>query len=103
MAERIYINNDNLLTVSSLKNANGGALVTDATVQATLYDSDDTEVTGQTWPLVLGADGSGNYSGQLQDTINLVDQAQYEAVITAEGAGLQAEWRLSLIATQRNV
>lgn len=103
MAGRIYINNDNLLTLGALKNANGGAIVTDATVTATLYDASDVEVTGQSWPLAMSSDGSGNYSGQLQDTINLTENAYYTAVISADGAGLQATWRLSLIARKRNV
>lgn len=103
MAGRIYLDNDNLLTVSALKNANGGALVTDATVTATLYDASDAEVTGQVWPLIMGGDGAGNYSGQLQDTLNLTDGGNYTAVVSADGVGLQAQWRMSLIARKRTV
>jgi hypothetical protein len=75
MADNIYINNDNRVVLTGLKNESTGNFENGATVTMTLYDSTGTAVTGQSWPATLTyiAASSGNYEGTLDDGLSLTD------------------------------
>lgn len=74
-----------------------------ATVQATLFESDGaTEVTGQTWPATMTAEGSGNYRAILSDQANLIAGQNYIArIVVDDGPDRHAEFNLSLVARRR--
>lgn len=91
----LYVDTDHALSVSGLQGS-GGDYVNNATVQATVYESDGTtEVSGQSWPVTLDyqAGTDGNYSGVIDNAANLVDGAYYQVVVTATHNGLVRTWR----------
>ena len=100
----IYLSNDNLLSVESLKNAATGVFINDATVTATLKDSSNSNVTGQTWPLslVFVSSSDGVYRGTLEDDLNLTEGEIYTAEINADAGSDQiANWSIQLTAIKR--
>jgi len=105
MSLTLYIDNDNVLTLVGLQNSVDSSYLNAATVDVTLVDSDDTELTGETWPLTMAyvAASDGNYRAILADTITgLSDADAITAKINANaGAGLQGHWAVALTATTR--
>jgi hypothetical protein len=104
MAEVIYKGNDHVLELAGLQNGDTLAYINSANVEATLKDSTGTEVTGQTWPLVLGyvAASDGVYRGVLDDSLALVPGAIYTAEILVDaGADLKGRWDLLMQADYR--
>ena len=100
----LYIDNDNLLSVTGLKNASSGSYMNDATVTATLVDSTGTTVTGQTFPVTLSyvADTDGNYQATLEDALSLNEGSVYTATISATtSSGLSASWQMTMKAIKR--
>ena len=100
----LYMDNDNLLSVTGLKNASSGSYMNDATVTATLVDSTGTTVTGQTFPVTLSyvADTDGNYQATLDDALSLTEGSVYTATISATtSSGLTASWEVAMKAIKR--
>jgi len=100
----LYLSNDNLLSVENLKNAATGVYVNDATVTATLKNSNGVNVTGQSWPLTLAFVSSSNgvYRGTLEDGLSLAEGEVYTAEITADAGSDQiASWSIKLTANKR--
>ena len=100
----IYLNNDNLLSVSGLKNASSGSYMNNATITATIKDSGGVNVSGQTFPVTLTylADSDGNYHATLENTLSMADGTIYKATISAtSSSGLYAEWEMEIKATKR--
>lgn len=99
MPEVIRISSDNLFEVVGLRDADQ-AFVNDATIELTLLTAiDGSELTGQSWPLVLGyvASSDGVYRGQLQDTIVAEDGQTAVAKLEIDGAGLQLTMYLDVV------
>lgn len=95
MAEGIYVDNDNIITLVGLKNKVSGAWINDATVTVTLQDEDGNEVSGQSWPATLSyvSSSNGNYRATLEDVLNLLPDVEYTAEVTADGGpGLKGAW-----------
>ena len=95
----IYLSTDHLLEVRGLKNIATDAYIDDATVIATLVDEDGAEVVGQSWPLTLSyvASSDGIYRGTLEDALNLTEDLEYTAQITASGgSNLARYWEIAL-------
>lgn len=83
----LYINTDMVLRVGGLRDTNG-EVVTGATIEATVLESDETtEVTGVNWPVVLNDDGSGNYSATLQDGMDITEGSDYWVRVDIEANG----------------
>ncbi len=104
MTELVFQANDNILELDGLKNDATSAFINDATVTVTLVDSDDVNVTGQTWPttMLYVAASDGIYRATLQDVITLVPDARYTAKVTANGgAGLLGFFELPVVARIR--
>ena len=100
----LYIDNDNLLSVTGLKNASSGSYMNDATVTATLADLDGNAVSGQTFPVTLSyvADTDGNYQATLEDALSLTEGSVYKATISATtSSGLTASWEVAMKAIKR--
>lgn len=102
---RVYIDNDNMLTLDGLANAATDAYVNNATVAVTVTDRDGNEIVGETWPLTLNyvAASNGTYRATLQDTLTLTHKEGLLLHITADGAGLQAAWELYAVALTRRL
>lgn len=101
MSLTAYIDNDNLLKLTALKNAATGAYINDATVNATLYDPAGTVVSGADNFSLTPTGTSGEYRATLPDTLSLVP-GNYRLVVTANaGAGLQGNWPLAVTVDYR--
>lgn len=103
MTDNIYINNDNRVVLTGLKNESSGNFENSATVTMTLYDSSGNTVSGQSWPASLSyiAASNGNYEGTLDDGLSLTEGADYEVRVTATASGATGEWRKELEASFR--
>lgn len=103
-ALKIYISNDNVITLVGLQNALDTAnYLNAAAVTVTLVDSDDVDVVGETWPLTMDyvAASDGNYRATLADTLTL-SAGEYVAQVNANaGAGLQGYWELPVTVQKR--
>jgi hypothetical protein len=102
----LYTENDNLLTLDKLYNndPNVDDYVNDATVTVTLKDSDDSEVSGQTWPTTLSyvSGSNGKYVATLEDDLSLTADANYTAEVNVDaGSDIIAKFYLELIARKR--
>lgn len=98
----IYLENDNLVALSGLKNVVTGAYVNTATVRLTLTDMGGSVVPGVDDVVMQYQEGSdGDYYGIIQDTVSLTD-SYYMAEVTADaGGGLKAKWVKRIRATTR--
>ena len=104
MAEGVYVENDNVITLVGLKNKVSGAWINDATVTVTLLDEYGTEVSGQSWPATLSyvAASNGEYQATLEDVLNLSPDVEYIAKVTADGGvGLKGVWEEPLSSVTR--
>lgn len=104
MAEGVYVENDNVITLVGLKNKVSGDWINNATVTVTLYDENDAEVSGQSWPASLAyvSASNGNYRATLEDVLNLLPNVEYTAIVTADGGpGLKGVWKESVSSVTR--
>lgn len=104
MTELVYQGNDNILELDGLKNDATDAFINDATVTVTMVDSNDVEVSGQTWPtsMLYVNSSDGVYRATLQDVLVLAEDARYIAKVTANGgAGLLGFFELPVVARIR--
>ena len=89
-----FVSNTNLLRVNGLFNVVDGTFVNAGTVTATIVDSNDNEVAGETWPVTLAyvATSDGNYRVALDDETAFVAGASYTAKITALDGTSKGFW-----------
>lgn len=71
MAKTIYIDNGMLVKLDGLIDLSNSTYNTSATVQAILKTTSGTSVAGQSWPLTLTHQSSGNYQGTLTSSLDL--------------------------------
>ena len=71
MTEIIYIENGNLIKLNNLIDLTDSTYVTSATILATLKTTSGDNVAGQSWPLTLTHQNSGNYQGTLTSSLSL--------------------------------
>lgn len=101
----IYVDNDSVIEVAALANAQAGTDINDATVTVHLKDAAGADVAGETWPKAMEyVDGSnGIYRATLPYTLSLSPGARYTATIIADAnAGLRAQWSIECVARIRN-
>ncbi|KKK68278.1 hypothetical protein LCGC14_2945670 [marine sediment metagenome] len=104
MTQVIFNKNDNLLEVVGLKNVVTDTFINTATVTATLVDSKDVNVVGESWPITLSyvAASDGLYQAILKDTMTLVSGGLYTAKIDADdGPNKRAHWEFPVRAETR--
>ncbi len=104
MTQVIFHLNDNLLELLALKDVVADTFVNSASVDVTLVDKDDVEVTGETWPLTMlyVTASDGEYRATLVDTLGLVPDDLYTAIIEVDdGAGRAAHWEFPVRAETR--
>jgi hypothetical protein len=94
----IYLANTNIIELGPLTNNITGALITTATVNATLKKkTDNTDVAGQIWPISLAHIADGIYRGTLPHTIGIEAGKYYTAHVTADaGANLKGDWKTTV-------
>ena len=69
-----YIDNTNLLRVTDVNVTalDGTTSLSSLTGEFTIIDSNDVEVTGQTWPTALTLNTAGDYSGIIESDVAFV-------------------------------
>ena len=100
-----FIDNDNVLRVTGMRNAITGTYLNSRTVTVTLTDSSGTEVTGQSWPLTLTyvPDSDGEYRATLPYDIGVTGGQTYTARVVGDGgAGLRYSEDLPIYYTRRH-
>jgi hypothetical protein len=104
--QNLYVGNDNVLEVASLKDDTTGEFLNSATVSVTLKNaSTGVNVVGETWPLNMSyiTDSNGIFRCSLKHELELLAGQQYNAVITADGGvGLYASFTVLCVARARN-
>lgn len=106
MAKRfMYINNDMVVMLLSLRNKATGKAVNDATVTVTLTDASGVEVSGQSWPTSLAyvAGSKGDYQGIFTDSLAVKPKTEYTATFEADGDGYHGEWEDVYVAITRKL
>ena len=104
MAARVaFVSNTNLLEVIGLKDAVSGAFLNGATVVATIKDKAGAVVTGQTFPVTMAfvTDSNGDYRASLDAAMQLIDDTEYIAEITATDAAGDGFWEFPFVAETR--
>ena len=83
--DTLYLNNSHLLQLSRLKDARGQLIRNANTVEATLLTTDETEVSGMTWPVPLAwMPDREVYEAQLSANLQVEDGKRYLLKIVAE-------------------
>jgi hypothetical protein len=99
----IYIGNSMLLTATGVHFENEVDFLNDATVEATVKNLDGTEISGQTWPLILDyiAASNGNYSGILSNELSLTEKKAYNVFLTIIKDANVGYWKETVKAAYR--
>jgi hypothetical protein len=103
-AEVLWDHNDTIVEIRGLENEVTGESINDATVTCTLYDAEDAEVTGQSWPLSLTyvTSSAGVYRATLPYGIGIVPASGYTLQVDVDaGAGLRGQWRIPCVCRVR--
>lgn len=101
----LYIGNDMVLEVDSLREDLAGAVLNDATVSVVLTDSAGVQAAGSSWPQTLAyVDASdGLYRTLLPYTLTLVAGRRYTATVSALSSdGIRATWVVDCVAAARS-
>lgn len=96
MDNYLYIDTDDCIRLSGLKDVVTDAYVNDATVTATVYDSDGIAVSGaEDLSIPYIADSNGNYAGQVPNTVTITKDAEYEVEVTAVKGDFKTTYRFN--------
>jgi hypothetical protein len=103
MANILFVDNDNYIEVSGLRNGATDAYENSASLTCTLKNSAGTNVTGQSWPLTLSYVSSSNgvYRGVLDDGLDLTAGETYYATVTGTASGLTISVTVGVKAVER--
>lgn len=104
MAEVLYYQNDNLITVDELKDTATGAYLNTATVTLTaIQDAAGATVSGETFPKTLAyvASSNGKYQAVVDKLLAVSPGRAYTAVIDVVSASLDGHWELPLACSVR--
>jgi len=100
----LFIDNPSCLELSDLTACGSTDLIIDATVTGTIFDPDDVEVTGETWPLAMPFDSvTSIYRGVTSATLGLTEGVNYRVNIVAKdgGGNVLTDQDLQIRATNR--
>lgn len=99
----LYIDNDNVVYLSGLRNEVTGEYINDALLSAELTDTQDVAVAGQSWPLIMDyvAGTQGIYRLLLENTLALLNGQYYKLNISGTGDGLTLSQSFLLKAVSR--
>jgi len=93
--DTLFLNTDNVIELTELTNGMTGDAITNATVTLTLFDEDDVEITGETWPLAMNyvSGTTATYRATASYDIGLSNAQHVKAEIVVDaGVGLHREW-----------
>jgi len=99
-----YYKNDNMLELNGLKDEITEEFVNDADVTASVKDSENVEVTGQTWPLTLDyiTASDGIYRGVLEAALDVAVGDKLTVEVTVDGGvGREAFFAIPITVRQR--
>ena len=104
MSGFIFLDNDMRLKLAGLVDAEGTYQNT-ATVEATLYDDAGNAVSGPSWPLTMDyvSSSNGDYTVNLEDTIDFTGIERVLISIDVDSAGLQANFTKRVNVVPRRV
>lgn len=100
----LLIGNDQTVTVLGLKDEISGDFLNATIVTAHIKTKDGKSVAGENWPITLEyiTDSNGDYQGNFDDAIELVNNRNYIVEIAADaGGGLKAFWHFMRMAQYR--
>lgn len=104
--ETLFIDNDNLIKLTGLRDAANGLYLNGASVSLTLVDAvSEAEVAGQTWPTTMEhvTDSDGDYQCTLEyDLVVLPGQSLIAKVVANAGDGLRLSLRVPVVACHRH-
>ena len=92
MALVLYKSTSSRLGLTSLTDANGDA-VTNATVEATIYDRNNQQIGGTSWPISLTHSSGGNYYATLDYDLDIRIGKRYQVEVVATTGSLKKTWR----------
>lgn len=103
--ETLFIDNDNLIKLSGLRDAANGIYLNGASVTVTLVDaSTEAEVQGQTWPSTMEyvSSSNGDYQCTLEyDLVVSPQQLIIAKVVANAGGDLRLSLRVPVVASYR--
>jgi len=90
MDEKWWIDSDNVVQITGLKDVVTGNYINDATITATMADKNGNAVSGVgTITFTYTSGSNGDYCGEVPAAAGLTDGEQYTLTITAVGGGFQ--------------
>ena len=107
MAEReiFYRNNDNLLTLTDLKDAANEININGASVSVTVVDAaTEDEIVGETWPVTMSYvnESNGTYRATLSHELVVDNQQVLIGIVTVDaGEGLYMSLRVPILVLER--
>lgn len=97
----LFVGTDMKVEVTGLADQDGNP-VTGASVKATVFEADgETKVTGVTWPVTLGDDDGGDYSGIIDGALGVSVDKLYWVLVETSGSGASAQWWQREVAKRR--
>lgn len=98
----IYVDNDSMLVVESLRDRDGNLVTTATVTLESLLDRSGNAVNGITTPSAMSHVGSGTYELLIPSSVSFVAGRSYRATVKAVTVGgLIGEWTETLIAKVR--
>lgn len=98
-----YVDNDNLLEVDGLRDVDDDYVNAATVTCISIAPVDGSDILGTPVTLTYVTASNGKYRGTAQDTLALIADTDYEAVITVDGGGLQAKFYVPFTARKRTV
>jgi|SRR5687768_790342 len=102
--ETYFIDNDNMLQISGVRDAANGLYLNGASLEVTLIDAaTETEIAGQVWPAAMSyVNGSnGVYRLTLEYDLDVTSQQALIARLVGSPNGLRLSLRIPVVASYR--
>lgn len=98
----LYPENTEVVQITELQDQVSGQFLQNANVVATLYDRrGNPDPVFQNIPMAYVPGSDGTYQGQVSASFNPTLGGGYKLVVTAEQAGVQAQWSIPAIVQLR--
>lgn len=100
---QLLIGNDQTIQLLGLYDEEEAVFINDATVTARVKLRNDDETEGDTWPITLNyvAASDGDYVGNIENTVELVNRRSYLVEVKAVQGDFQALWQEQIPAVYR--
>ena len=105
MVDIYYIDNDNLIELTGLRDAANNLYLSGVAVQLTMVDAaTDVDISGQSWPATMSyvAGSDGDYQLTLEYDLDVTEgQTLLAKVVADAGSGLRMSLRVPVLALYR--